>query len=49
VWRLEKQPVGLIENLIASILQTRLGPFCKANNLGWAVNETLFSLPNEWQ
>jgi Uma2 family endonuclease len=44
--RVEKQPVGLIENLIASILLARLGPFSKANNLGWGVSETLFTLPS---
>lgn len=43
--RVEKEPVGLIENLIASILHARLSPFCRENNLGWAVSETLFTLP----
>jgi len=44
--RVEKSPVGLIENLIASILLERLAPFCSANGLGWAVTETLFALPS---
>lgn len=43
--RVEKQPVGLIENLIASILLERLAPFSRANNLGWAVAETMFVIP----
>jgi Uma2 family endonuclease len=43
--RVEKQPMGLIENLIASILQGRLEPFCRENDLGRAVNETMFALP----
>lgn len=42
--RVEKQPVGLVENLIASTLLGHFGPFCRANNLGWAVNETMFAL-----
>lgn len=44
--RVDKPPMGLIENLIASVLQTRLGTFCQANNLGWAVNETMFAIPS---
>ncbi|MBA4066796.1 MAG: Uma2 family endonuclease [Isosphaera sp.] len=43
--RVEKQPMGLVENLIASILQGRLEPFCRENGLGRAVNETMFTLP----
>lgn len=43
--RVEKQPVGLIENLIASILLGRLEPFCRTHHLGWAVNETMFVIP----
>ncbi len=43
--RVEKSPMGLIENLIASILQGRLEPFCRTNKLGWAVTETMFAIP----
>ena len=42
--RVEK-PMGLIENLIASILHGRLEPFCRTNNLGWGVIETMFAIP----
>jgi Uma2 family endonuclease len=43
--RVEK-PMGLVENLIASALQGRLEPFCRANQLGRAVTETLFEIPH---
>lgn len=43
--RVEK-PMGLIENLIASLLQGRLEPYCRENNLGRSVTETLFSIPS---
>lgn len=42
--RVEK-PMGLIENLIASILQGRLEPFCRNAQLGRAVMETMFTIP----
>jgi len=42
--RVEKQ-IGLIENLIASILHGRLDPFCRDNQLGIAVIETMFKIP----
>lgn len=42
--RVEK-PMGLIENLIATVLIARLEPFCRTNNLGWAVVETMFAMP----
>lgn len=42
--RVEK-PMGLIENMIAALLQARLEPHCRANDLGWCVPETLFELP----
>jgi Uma2 family endonuclease len=42
--RVEK-PMGLVENAIASLLQESLGPFCRTNQLGRAVMETLFEIP----
>ena len=43
--RVEK-PMGLVENVIANILIGRLGPYCRDNQLGRAVMETLFEIPN---
>ena len=43
--RVEK-PMGLIENLVASILFDRLASYCRANRSGWAVIETLFVIPD---
>jgi Uma2 family endonuclease len=37
--------MGLIENLIASILHGRLAPFCRDSQLGLAVIETMFKIP----
>ncbi len=42
--RVEKH-MGLIENLIASVLHGRMEPFCRDNNLGRAVVETAFRIP----
>jgi Uma2 family endonuclease len=42
--RVEKH-MGLIENLIASVFIGRLEPFCRTNQLGHAVMETLFEIP----
>jgi Uma2 family endonuclease len=42
--RVEK-PMGLVENAIATILIGRLEPFCRTNQLGRAVMETLFEIP----
>lgn len=41
----EEKPMGLVENLIANILIERLRPFCRENQLGHAVMETLFAIP----
>lgn len=42
--RVEK-PMGLIENLITSVLQGRLEPFSRQNQLGHACVETSFRIP----
>jgi Uma2 family endonuclease len=42
--RVEKH-MGLIENLIASLLFERLAPFCRERQLGRAVMETPFAIP----
>ena len=42
--RVEK-PMGLVENAIATILIGRLEPYCRTNQLGRAVMETLFEIP----
>ncbi|WP_439621963.1 Uma2 family endonuclease [Gemmata sp.] len=42
--RVEKG-MGLIENLIATLLVGRLEPYCRTNNLGWGVGETMFGFP----
>lgn len=42
--RVEKH-MGLIENLIASLLHGRLEPFCRERQLGRAVMETAFAIP----
>jgi Uma2 family endonuclease len=41
-----EKPMGVVENLIANILIERLRPFCRANQLGHAVMEVLFEIPN---
>jgi Uma2 family endonuclease len=41
-----QKPMGLVENLIANLLIGRLGPHCRNNQLGYAVMETLFTIPN---
>jgi Uma2 family endonuclease len=43
--RVEK-PMGLVENEIANSLIERLRPFCRTNQLGRAVMETLFEIPH---
>jgi Uma2 family endonuclease len=42
--RVEK-PMGLVENLIANILIGRLLPYCRDNQLGFAVMEVFFEIP----
>jgi Uma2 family endonuclease len=42
--RVEKQ-MGLIENLIASLLHGRMEPFCREHRLGRAVTNTMFAIP----
>jgi Uma2 family endonuclease len=37
--------MGLIENLISSMLHERLAPFCSQQQLGRAVIETMFAIP----
>ena len=44
--RVEKQ-MGLIENMIASFLIQRLGPFCHEHQLGHCAVETLFAIPGK--
>jgi Uma2 family endonuclease len=43
--KLVEKHMGLIENLIASILHLKLGLFCQENQLGRAVMETPFAIP----
>jgi Uma2 family endonuclease len=42
--RVEKE-MGLIENMIASFIFERLGPFCRERQLGRCATETLFAIP----
>ncbi len=42
--RVEKQ-MGLIENFIAALLYERLAPFCREQQLGRTVIETMISIP----
>lgn len=39
------KPIGLVENLISSLLAGLLGPFCREKQLGRVVVETMFSIP----
>jgi Uma2 family endonuclease len=43
--KLVEKHMGLIENLIASLLHERLAPFCREHQLGRAVIETPFAIP----
>jgi Uma2 family endonuclease len=43
--KIVEKKMGLIENLIASILHERLAPYCRESQIGIAVMETMFSIP----
>jgi hypothetical protein len=40
-----EKPMRLVENIIANLLNHRLGAFCRQTRLGRAIMETLFEIP----